>query len=413
MATQTPKEHEHKKQEKKKGKSDPDFHLGWGMCEKEEHKEIFYHSLFAKKPPAKMKSLFLEHNSHIKQNIKTGDLFIVMNKEPTKKPDIEKLHKLKEQVLAAYYGLEGLNEDQRKNFIKKLPLMDWIAINQHKKTSKGMYKIYPFMERMSDDLAFLSNSLTYLIENKVKQNLNKINELYVKFASDYFKTRKISNDFYLERKPLMKQADSILNKLILEKIGFKKSTKIERELGLSTKSTISNIDSILDKGEATQLLGSRIRALSEISKGLSYTGNIAAVLDGVNRARTSWEAIESNDKTEKKFKVLTKQIGGGVFLYKTGAKSLTATSKLAEEITSKIASALEDYSEDVFLGLSLGAAAEVSVDVIAILSVGAITYYAAEPVENAFDTITDNMIDAGVNVYDSTEKAIQKIIKGK
>ncbi|TVO32114.1 PAAR domain-containing protein [Vibrio algivorus] len=272
---------------------DEEFMLGWGMCQEEDATNAFILSLFESQPDPKINALFRIHNQHLTTPVRKGDMYVMLNKEPTKPEDIQALNDLKFQVQSANAGLKQLSKEERAVVIDRLPLLDHAVMSEEHNDQSEIKTGYPFLANSSAGIGVLSTAVGQRLKD-VSTSLNNINDLYMKHVAPLNNRSSIPLEFYAMRQIQFKALDNSLERLTMAKLDIPQYHKIAKTLNLSTKSIVHHSDEILKAGYASQLLGQRIEYLAKLSKGVKSAGYVGVALEAINRGSQIVDACSEN-----------------------------------------------------------------------------------------------------------------------
>ncbi|WP_407437156.1 PAAR domain-containing protein [Lelliottia sp.] len=234
--------------------------------------EAWQRLLFTENPPAGAKELFATLNGP-DEKYKAGSIMLLVDPE---KQDDEQIAHLKAAKARVDAALEPLTI-QEANFLHK-----------HKDT------IDLFTSQASTTTGIASEAAGKYFE-KIESVLTKIQQAY---KNQYITSGSlISEQFYVQRRQLFGELDSILTDFTRHKLALQDYPDIKRALGLSTSSITHrwNQTGVADiEGYATF-----IEKAAKYVKMMKTAGYVGIALDGVNRLDKIYEACTVGSDCEK------------------------------------------------------------------------------------------------------------------
>lgn len=252
--------------------------------------EAWQRLLFTENPPAGAKELFSTLNGP-DERYKAGSIMLLVDPE---KQDDEQIAHIKAAKARVDAALEPLTI-QEANFLHK-----------HKDT------IDLFTSQASTTTGIASEAAGKYFE-KIESVLTKIQQAY---KNQYITSGSlISEQFYVQRRQLFGELDSILTDFTRHKLALQDYPDFKRALGLSTSSITHrwNQTGVADiEGYATF-----IEKAAKYVKMMKTAGYVGIALDGVNRLGKIYEACTVGSDCEKtaytEVGSFGMSIGGGVF----------------------------------------------------------------------------------------------------
>ncbi|WP_323100203.1 PAAR domain-containing protein [Klebsiella variicola] len=264
--------------------------------------ETWQRLLFTENPPAGAKELFSLLNGP-DERYKAGSIMLLVDPE---KQDDEQIAHMKAAKARVDAALEPLTI-QEANFLHK-----------HKDT------IDLFTSQASTTTGIASEAAGKYFE-KIESVLTKIQQAY---KNQYITSGSlISEQFYVQRRQLFGELDSILTDFTRHKLALQDYPDIKRALGLSTSSITHrwNQSGVADiEGYATF-----IEKAAKYVKMMKTAGYVGIALDGVNRLDKIYEACTIGSDCEKttytEVGSFGMSIGGGVFAGSLASGGASAT----------------------------------------------------------------------------------------
>lgn len=264
--------------------------------------EAWQRLLFTENPPAGAKELFATLNGP-DERYKTGSIMLLVDPE---KQDDEQIAHMKAAKARVDAALEPLTI-QEANFLHK-----------NKDT------IDLFTSRASTTTGIASEAAGKYFE-KIESVLTRIQQAY---KNQYITSGSlISEQFYVQRRQLFGELDSILTDFTRHKLALQDYPDIKRALGLSTSSITHrwNQTGVADiEGYATF-----IEKAAKYVKMMKTAGYVGIALDGVNRLDKIYEACTVGSDCEKttytEVGSFGMSIGGGVFAGSLASGGASAT----------------------------------------------------------------------------------------
>ncbi|AVH20069.1 PAAR domain-containing protein [Enterobacter sp. SGAir0187] len=264
--------------------------------------EAWQRLLFTGTPPAGAKELFSTLNGP-DERYKAGSIMLLVDPE---KQDDEQIAHMKAAKARVDAVLEPLTI-QEANFLHK-----------NKDT------IDLFTSRASTTTGIASEAAGKYFE-KIESVLTRIQQAY---KNQYITSGSlISEQFYVQRRQLFGELDSILTDFTRHKLALQDYPDIKRALGLSTSSITHrwNQTGVADiEGYATF-----IEKAAKYVKMMKTTGYVGIALDGVNRLDKIYEACTVGSDCEKtaytEVGSFGMSIGGGVFAGSLASGGASAT----------------------------------------------------------------------------------------
>jgi hypothetical protein len=296
----TPIEPEQHAQTAKKKRTGVDS--GFCVVPQQATTESFESILFAGAQPEGTRELYRSLNGAGKE-YKAGSILLVVDPDKQDDEQIAHLKAAKSRVDAA---LEPLTHEEA-NFLHK-----------NKDT------IDLFTSRASTTAGIASEAAGKYFE-KIESVLTKIQQAY---KNQYITSGSlISEQFYVERRQLFNELDSVLTDFTRHKLALQDYPDIKRALGLSTSSIIHrwNQTGVADiEGYATF-----IEKAAKYVKMMKTAGYVGIALDGVNRLDKIYEACTVGSDCEKtaytEVGSFGMSIGGGVFAGSLASGGASAT----------------------------------------------------------------------------------------
>ncbi|ENJ8540046.1 TPA: PAAR domain-containing protein [Raoultella planticola] len=264
--------------------------------------EAWQRLLFTENPPAGAKELFATLNGP-DERYKAGSIMLLVDPD---KQDDEQIAHMKAAKARVDAALEPLTI-QEANFLHK-----------NKDT------IDLFTSRASTTTGIASEAAGKYFE-KIESVLVRIQQAY---KNQYITSGSlISEQFYVQRRQLFSELDSILTDFTRHKLALQDYPDIKRALGLSTSSITHrwNQTGVADiEGYATF-----IEKAAKYVKMMKTAGYVGIALDGVNRLDKIYEACTVGSDCEKttytEVGSFGMSIGGGVFAGSLASGGASAT----------------------------------------------------------------------------------------
>ncbi|OWG34249.1 PAAR domain-containing protein [Enterobacter kobei] len=264
--------------------------------------EAWQRLLFTENPPAGAKELFATLNGP-DERYKAGSIMLLVHPE---KQDDEQIAHMKAAKARVDAALEPLTI-QEANFLHK-----------NKDT------IDLFTSRASTTTGIASEAAGKYFE-KIESVLTRIQQAY---KNQYITSGSlISEQFYVQRRQLFGELDSILTDFTRHKLALQDYPDIKRALGLSTSSITHrwNQTGVADiEGYATF-----IEKAAKYVQMMKTAGYVGIALDGVNRLDKIYEACTVGSDCEKttytEVGSFGMSIGGGVFAGSLASGGASAT----------------------------------------------------------------------------------------
>lgn len=264
--------------------------------------EAWQRLLFTENPPAGAKELFATLNGP-DERYKAGSIMLLVDPD---KQDDEQIAHMKAAKARVDAALEPLTI-QEANFLHK-----------NKDT------IDLFTSRASTTTGIASEAAGKYFE-KIESVLVRIQQAY---KNQYITSGSlISEQFYVQRRQLFSELDSILTDFTRHKLALQDYPDIKRALGLSTSSITHrwNQTGVADiEGYATF-----IEKAAKYVKMMKTAGYVGIALDGVNRLDKIYEACTVGSDCEKttytEVGSFGLSIGGGVFAGSLASGEASAT----------------------------------------------------------------------------------------
>ncbi|HHT0191192.1 PAAR domain-containing protein [Raoultella planticola] len=264
--------------------------------------EAWQRLLFTENPPAGAKELFATLNGP-DERYKAGSIMLLVDPD---KQDDEQIAHMKAAKARVDAALEPLTI-QEANFLHK-----------NKDT------IDLFTSRASTTTGIASEAAGKYFE-KIESVLVRIQQAY---KNQYITSGSlISEQFYVQRRQLFSELDSILTDFTRHKLALQDYPDIKRALGLSTSSITHrwNQTGVADiEGYATF-----IEKAAKYVKMMKTAGYVGIALDGVNRLDKIYEACTVGSDCEKttytEVGSFGLSIGGGVFAGSLASGGASAT----------------------------------------------------------------------------------------
>lgn len=264
--------------------------------------EAWQHLLFTENPPAGAKELFATLNGP-DERYKAGSIMLLVNPD---KQDDEQIAHMKAAKARVDAALEPLTI-QEANFLHK-----------NKDT------IDLFTSRASTTTGIASEAAGKYFE-KIESVLVRIQQAY---KNQYITSGSlISEQFYVQRRQLFSELDSILTDFTRHKLALQDYPDIKRALGLSTSSITHrwNQTGVADiEGYATF-----IEKAAKYVKMMKTAGYVGIALDGVNKLDKIYEACTVGSDCKKttytEVGSFGMSIGGGVFAGSLASGGASAT----------------------------------------------------------------------------------------
>ena len=264
--------------------------------------EAWQRLLFTENPPAGAKELFATLNGPY-ERYKAGSIMLLVDPD---KQDDEQIAHMKAAKARVDAALEPLTI-QEANFLHK-----------NKDT------IDLFTSRASTTTGIASEAAGKYFE-KIESVLVRIQQAY---KNQYITSGSlISEQFYVQRRQLFSELDSILTDFTRHKLALQDYPDIKRALGLSTSSITHrwNQTGVADiEGYATF-----IEKAAKYVKMMKTAGYVGIALDGVNRLDKIYEACTVGSDCEKttytEVGSFGMSIGGGVFAGSLASGGASAT----------------------------------------------------------------------------------------
>lgn len=234
--------------------------------------EAWQRLLFTENPPAGAKELFATLNG-TDEKYKAGSIMLLVDPEKQDDEQIAHMKAAKERVDAA---------------LEPLTMQEATFLHKHKDT------IDLFTSRASTTTGIASDAAGKYFE-KIENVLIKIQQAY---KNQYITSGSlISEQFYILRRQLFSELDSILTNFTRHKLALQDYPDIKRALGLSTSSITHrwNQTGVADiEGYATFMENA-----AKYVKMMKAVGYVGITLDGVNRLDKIYEACTVGSDCEK------------------------------------------------------------------------------------------------------------------
>lgn len=288
-----------------------EFLCGWSESQKSQSKVDVIAALLPSKYQQDKRSFIDRHNDHLKSHVREGEIIVLPTREPKTDEELAELNELKAGARRVSVALHSVSEEEAQAAVRHLPLFDYVVSSSGYSESLGV-------------TGSLSAGIGGHLE-VIKNSLMEISQLYVLEVLPAGSVKNISPSFYVKRKALLKTIDTALHSITFNCVGIPVYNKLQKTLGLSTKSCVYHgvdfsVDGVL-KG-----LAPRIEAIASWIRGTRVLGVLCVALDSLGSIPIIKEAFTSEEgQPIKAISTETAGIYGGYAAGNIGARAGAAT----------------------------------------------------------------------------------------
>lgn len=221
------------------------------------------------------RSMFDQHNKHLNDVVRAGEIVIVVQHAPKTLAEKDRLLLLKTQAEKASTALKDVDVQEAQTLFNHFDVFDFNA-SQVSQTSSAAF-------------GAASTVIGTRIEQLTK-TLKRINDHYVQhMTASQGSMKNLGADFYVGRMKLFQELDNSLEKFTIKTVKIPVYDKLKNTLGLSTKSALHNWREVSSKG-MIPALGDRIEHLSTYVKGAKNLGYVGLAIDSTIGAKNTYQA---------------------------------------------------------------------------------------------------------------------------
>ena len=271
----------------------PAFSLGWMQSPVTQSQKELWDSIFTVDTKEEQKQLVMQHNTHLNEPVRQGEIILLPTREPEKEQEKSLIEEWKEEAVIASKELVNLLDEELTVLIDNLELLSYELARMTKENL--------FPENLYAQTALGVGSIAVGVEAKfrnIKKILEDINELYIRHSVVAQSTGSMKSDsFVAERAVLFKKLDKAWAGVSSSKVNMPIHKQVKRSLKLSTKSVIHNADHAMNQ-YASKEIGRRIGNSALWISGAQKVGYIGLAIgakEGLDKIHDACVVSESGE----------------------------------------------------------------------------------------------------------------------